>query len=690
MYLDELNERQLEVCKETEGYIRVIAGAGTGKTRVLVSRYLYLVKELGIDLDSILCLTFTRKACNEMLSRIRQELGEELELPYILTYHSFGSRFLKEEIGILNYSKSFRIFDERDTKKVLTKIYSDHGIKLDNFTLEEIRTLISKEKSKEEYIPRMMDRDFEEHILTVRKCLEDQIIDSYLLNQRKGRWLDFDDLIYYTHYILKNFEQIKFKWQDKFSYFEVDEAQDTSKIEYDILEMLSSHCKNLFVVGDPDQNIYEWRNSDNKILLNFSKVHKDCKTFILVDNYRSTKSILDASNKLISNNKNRVKKDLYALKEDGVKVEYFQCETEVEAGDKISKLIKESIDRKEDYKDNAILFRCSFYSMSLENVLRNQKIPYDIIGAPSFYELSEIQDVLSLIKIVIEEDDKSLLRMINRPTRKFGTKKAEYLLSLQLSEPLLVTLKMHRNDIEFVGTDIKEFLNAIENIQEHLDTWNVNKALNTLLEDTRYMEYIGGLKNPSHLENLNSFIYSIRSETNDSNITLKEYYLNNLKKREAESKSKNSVHLLTIHAAKGLEFKNVYVIGLDDPFFPHHKTLEERSKTGLEEERRLLYVAMTRAKDRLYLFSENDISGKNSHSRFIDEIFSKEEIYNQDEDDNEEIDEEDVKDEIDVKEEKVEKKDEKKQEDKVSDENQQTEVDVPSDISLWDLFNSKK
>lgn len=679
MYLDELNERQLEVCKETEGYIRVIAGAGTGKTRVLVSRYLYLVKELGIDPDSILCLTFTRKACNEMVNRIRTEISNDLELPYVLTYHSFGSRFLKEEIGILNYSKSFRIFDERDTKKVLTKIYADHSIKLDSFTLEEIRGLISKEKSKEEYIPRMMDRNFEEHILTKRKCLEDQIIDSYLLNQRKGRWLDFDDLIYYTHYILKNFEQIKYKWQDKFTYFEVDEAQDTSKVEYDILEMLSCHSKNLFVVGDPDQNIYEWRNSDNRILLDFDKRHPECKTFILVDNYRSTKNILNASNKLISNNKNRIKKDLFPLKENGDEVKFIQAETENEAGEKIVSLIKQSIERHEDYKDNAILFRCSFYSMTLENVLRNQKIPYDVIGAPSFYEMSEIQDILALIKIVVEEDDKSLLRMINRPTRRFGNKKVEYLLSMQEKESLLKTLKLHRNDIEFVGTEIKEFLDAIENIQDHINEWNVMKALNKLLEDTRYMEYIGNLKNPSHLENLNSFIYSIRSENNIESLTLKDYYLNNLKKKENESKSKNSVHLLTIHAAKGLEFKNVYIIGLDEPFFPHHKTLEERENTGLEEERRLLYVALTRAKERLYLFSENEISGKNNYSRFVDEIFDKQKVVTEENIiEQEHIDDEEIKDET------VELDDEEIIEEDVD------ESESSLDISLLDLFNLSK
>lgn len=622
-----LNERQLSAVKETEGYVRVIAGAGTGKTRVLVSRYLYLVTELGIDPDSILCLTFTRKARNEMIERIRNELGPDEELPYILTYHSFGSRFLKEEIKCIGYNSSFRIFDERDTYKVLNKLFDDHGMKLDNLAFEEMKDKITSIKRKEEYIPLMMDHQYEEHILLKRKSIYDDIVDCYLLNQRKGRWLDFDDLIFYSHYILKHHSDIREKWQNMFSYFEVDEAQDTSKIEYEILEMLSCRCKNLFVVGDPDQNIYEWRDSDNRILLDFDKTHTPCKTFILVDNYRSTKNILDVSNRLIANNKNRVKKNLYALKEEGDKVTFEAVDTEYDSARKIAKLIQESVDRKEDYKDNAVLFRCNFYSLTLEKVLKSENIPYEIVGAPSFFELVEIKDIISLIKIIVEEDDESLIRMINKPSRRFGKKKVEYLLSLQTDEPLLSTLKKHRNDIEFVGTDIQLFLDVIERIQINADKWNALKCINRLIEDSGYEDYLAKLKNPSHYENLKAFVNSVSEDIKDDNkIVLKDYYLKHLKRKEQEIENKNTVSLLTIHASKGLEFKNVYIVGLDEPFFPHYKTIEERKDSGLEEERRLLYVALTRAKERLYLFSEKEVSDKNGVSRFVNELFPDEDI----------------------------------------------------------------
>jgi DNA helicase II / ATP-dependent DNA helicase PcrA len=621
MDLNLLNERQLQAVKETEGYVRVIAGAGTGKTRVLVSRYLYLVSQLGIDPDSILCMTFTRKARNEMVNRIRTVLGKDMSLDYILTYHSFGSMFLREEIQSLGYSHSFRIFDEYDTRKIINKIFENHDQKLDSVSLEEMRNYITKIKKKEEYIPRMMNHDYEDHILTKTRTLDDVMVDEYLLAQRRGRWLDFDDLILFTHYILKTFDSIRERWQDRFCYFEVDEAQDTSLVEYEILEMLSRKSGNVFLVGDPDQNIYEWRDSSNQILLDYDKNHPGCKTFLLVDNYRSTSNILEASNRLIANNQNRVKKDLFALKEKGEEVHFEGIDEERLVALRVASLIEQSIQRGEDYRDNAILFRCNFYSLMLENVLREKKIPYEVIGAPSFYEQSEMQDILALVKIVIEEDDKSLLRMINKPSRKFGKKKVEYLLSLQGNQPFLETLKRHRNDIEFVGTEISSFLDVIEDAMRNLDTQNAYKTLTRLVEDSEYSDYLFKLKNTSHYENMMEFLTLVHNETTgEKEITLREYYLTTLKKKEEEAIEKNNVPLLTIHASKGLEFRNVYIVGMDEPFFPHYKTLEERKESGLEEERRLLYVAMTRAMERLYLFSDTD---EKKHSRFIGEIFSE-------------------------------------------------------------------
>lgn len=620
-----LNEEQQKAVEETEGYVRVIAGAGTGKTMVLVSRYLYLVETLGIDPETILCLTFTRKARFEMLDRIRERLGEDSPFSYVLTYHSFGSLFLKEEIRKISYPPSFRIYDEKDTRKVLEQIYDSYERDLDSFQLEEIRSRISEYKSDGKYITLMIERGNKDHILPQRRNFEKIVIDNYLISQRKGRWLDFDDLILYTDYILKNYPGIEEKWQNRFSYIEVDEAQDTTRAEYDILERLAGRNHNLFLVGDPDQNIYEWRNSDQRILLDFDKRHKDSKTFILKENYRSTPEILEAANRLISNNHERVEKELVTVKGHGLPVEMKFFDTQRQEADEIIKRIKESILRNENYSDNAVLFRCAFLSETLETRLREEQIPYKTAGTPSFYDLSEIKDTIALIKIVLEEDDASLIRMINRPTRHFSKKKTEYLLTLQGEEPLLTTLKKNRNDIEFTGSEIKEFLNQIETIQEHLDDWPVVKTLNHLVSDTGYLSYVSGLKNTSHLENLQSFLMNIRHESEVMNPqpTLKEYYLSTLKRRIEETREKNHVSLLTIHASKGLEFKNVYLIGLVEPFFPHYKAVDERNGLGLEEERRLLYVGMTRAKDRLFLSYEKGTGYQGKPSMFLKEIFQE-------------------------------------------------------------------
>lgn len=623
MYLNELNEKQLLAVKQTEGYVRVVAGAGTGKTRVLTSRFLYLVNELGIDSDSILCMTFTRKAMNEMKRRIKNVLGEDHSLKYVNTYHSFGSMFLKEEIPVLLYPKSFRIFDEDDQKKVIRKILEKYDTEYDPSLFDDIKDGIKKVKQDCKYIDRIMNRKYPDHVLEKVNTKFDIIIDEYLLAQRKNKWLDFDDLILFTYHILKNYPEIREKWQDRFSYVEVDEAQDTSKIENDIIEMLSDKCHNLFVVGDPDQNIYEWRDSDNRILLDFDKRHKGAMTFILNDNYRSTNEIIDASNNLIKNNKNRVEKDLISIKGKGQEVKYQSLENEEGVASDIIALLADSKERGETLKDNAILYRCQFQSMSLENVLKRNKIPYRVVGELSFYSLMEVKDAIALIKIYCFEDDQSFVRMVNRPSRKFGKKKLDLLLLLQKEESLFKTLKKYRNQEEFVDNEALSFVSTIDFIREHEAEWGLKKTVIHLFDDTGYSDYIFNMKNENRSENLKVLSNMIFEYAHDHpHATLKECYHALLEDNDEDFEDRDRLELMTIHSAKGLEFKNVYVVGLNDGILPHEKTLEERGDNGLEEERRLLYVAMTRAKDRLYLYSNVVGSfGDVKPSRFIKEIF---------------------------------------------------------------------
>lgn len=628
MYLKELNEKQLEATKAIDGYIRVIAGAGTGKTRVLTSRYLYLVKEMNIDTDNILCMTFTRKAMNEMKDRIRKELSDTCSLKYIQTYHSFGSLFLKEEIKVLGYLHGFKIYDEIDQKRILKDLYKKRDIELDDMLLQDIKDIIYREKKKEIYINRMYDHSYTNHILDNIRTLEETIIDEYLLRQRKDRWLDFSDLILYTHYILKNYEEIKEKWQSRFLYIEVDEAQDTSPIENDIIEILASKCKNLFVVGDPDQNIYEWRESDNKILLSFDKMHKNCKTFTLEKNYRSTSNIIEISNNLIKHNKKRIDKTLYTVKGKGKEVEHkTYYDSNIEAIELVKTIQKEK-EEGINYKEMAILYRCNYQSKDVENALKENSIPYHIIGGTSFYSLTEIKDLISLIKLYLFEDDESFIRMTNKPSRKFSKKKIEYLESIRGNNSLLKALSINRNDEEFSSSDVFYFVDLLKRIKDNEHEWGLAKVINNLYEESGYHDYLEGLKNKSHLENATAFIQDIREfALAHIEFTLEDYFHLYLENIDETRKDYDCVYLMTVHAAKGLEFNSVHVIGLNEMLFPHKHALETNDKDAIEEERRLLYVAITRAKENLYLYSENtghtNFTFSYAQSRFIKELFDK-------------------------------------------------------------------
>lgn len=628
MYLKELNERQLEATKTTDGYVRVIAGAGTGKTKVLTSRYLYLVKELNIDSDNILCMTFTRKAMNEMKDRIRKELSDTCSLKYVQTYHSFGSFFLREEIKVLGYIHGFKIYDEIDQKKVLKDLYLKKGIEIDDLQLQNIKDFIYLEKKKETYISRMYDHNYVNHILDEINSFEQNIIDEYLLRQRKDKWLDFSDLIFYTHFILKNYDEIKEKWQNRFLYVEVDEAQDTSPIENEIIEILSSKCKNLFVVGDPDQNIYEWRDSDNEILLSFDKIHKDSKTFTLEKNYRSTSNIIEISNNLIKHNKKRIEKTLYAVKGKGKEIEYQIYPNTIEEAQAIIEKIQKEKEEGISYKDMAILYRCNYQSRDVENVLKSNKIPYHIVGGVSFYSLTEIKDLISLIKLYLFEDDESFIRMINKPNRKFTKKKIEYLEKIRGNHSLLKALSMNRNDEEFSSCDVFYFIDQLERIRNSEQEWGLAKVINNLYLESGYKDYLEGLKNKSHLENVSAFINDILIfSVSHPTLSLKDYFQLNLENIDETRKDYDCLFLMTVHAAKGLEFNSVHVIGLNEMLFPHKHALEFIDDDMIEEERRLLYVAITRAKENLYLYSEETgyagFTISYVKSRFIDELFDK-------------------------------------------------------------------
>ena len=620
MDFDGLNEDQLEAVKETQGYVRVVAGAGSGKTKTLIARYLYLVREKNVPADRILCLTFTRKAAGEMRKRVKEEI-EDINLSSISTYHSFCSSFLREEIFNLGYLHGFRIYDEQDQKKVVGKIIDMKPADIDRAFLSSFQDMLFSYKIKETYIPRMMDRNLEDQIVEEDIDSNDlRYIEEYLESQRKGRWLDFNDLILYTHYLLTHDEEVASRWKNRFDYIEVDEAQDSSKPEYEIIEILASGCKNLFIVGDPDQNIYEWRRSSPSFLLDFDKVHKDCKTFVLTKNYRSGKDLLAASNNLIKNNKNRIPKELEAVKEESDKVTVVR-DTFQNCMNMILQEVSISLQKGNTFRDNAVFYRCRFMSQNVEDYLRQYHVPYQVIGDVSFYDTAVIKDVTALIELVLFDDDESFERMANKPRRRFGKKKLEYLESVQKEgESLFKTLTRHIEDEKLQDCEMYEFIDAITNARIKTDSgqWGASDAVNYIIKDTGYLDYVSNLKRMLNRDDLDQFLKSVDDFSNHTDEdTLLNYYQSHL--NEDEERSRDCIQLMTIHASKGLEFSNVYVIDCNEDSLPY-KRADERGESGLEEERRLFYVAMTRTKEKLFLFNCLGNTQNDKPSSYIEEI----------------------------------------------------------------------
>lgn len=616
-----LNAQQQSIVKEAKGYIRVIAGAGSGKTRILTSRFINLVKEYHVDPARILCMTFTRKAAEVIRQRIKEEINDISSFS-LSTFHSFGNLFLKEEINALGYPKNFKIYDEYNQRRIIAKIEKAPIKSISRNDMNRINNHILDAKLKIRYAERMMSHKYENHILTAADNIPDyQKIDAYLLYQRKGKWLDFDDLILFTEFLLKTNKEILARWQERFDYLEIDEAQDLSKPEMEIIELLSKKSGNLLIVGDPDQNIYQWRKSSNDFLLNFDKVHKSCQTFFMTINYRSGIDIISCSNNLIRYNKKRLDKELIPFKKTNNPVmiksfSFSQCT------DDIISAIKKSIEAGEHYSDNAVFYRCHFMSQDIENSLKAGNIPYQVLGSTSFYETSEIVDVISLIKLAVDEDDPSFIRMINKPPKGFGAKKLEYLVSIQKDESLYKTLNRHICDDKFEKTNAFEFMEAMNNIKARIKSgeWNASESVRHLLLDTGYLGYVTSKNNKEGLDDIGQFSKNVEEYQNSNkekglNEYLKEYLAPLLEKDQ----SPDSVQLMTVHAAKGLEFKNVYIIDANRDCFPYKRALEEE-QDGLEAERRLFYVAMTRAKDSLTIYNTLGNTNNDSPSPFIREL----------------------------------------------------------------------
>ena len=633
-----LNEQQRQAVLETEGYVRVVAGAGSGKTRALTARYAYLVEELGISPANILCLTFTNKAAREMKIRLRRLLGDGIDTSFVSTLHAFCTRVLREDIGRLFYPESFVVLDNADQKSILEEIYEELGIKMDTATFEFMIDKIKYEKNLLDYMDYMAVPGNEISGAAPRN-LEQKIIFRYMEKQKKYFGLDFFDLINFTIYLFKGHFEILEKWQDRMHYVMVDEFQDITMKEFKLIRHLTEEHQNFFVVGDPDQNIYEWRGSKMEVLIDFEEnlrkyfeeqsgtyfpgqkqrtLTGGFKTIVMSMNYRSTPEILAASNDLIAKNGNRIEKELYTASPGGAPVEHFHGKNDADEIKHIVGRINARINEGGKYSDIAVLYRSAFVSRFVEQGFLKHNVPYTVYGGVGFYERREIKDVLSYMRLVAHGDDLSFMRVVNVPRRRFGRNKVAYLRgkAAESGATLYETLKAHAEDPFLRDANMRRFVRVIEEAREAADSMQVSELLQKLLIDTDYEKYIRESGEMDRLDNVSELVRSIVALENDYGepLTLSVFLQDVSLQREVEEEKPDCVRIMTAHTAKGLEFDTVIIAGMSEKTFPSARALEERREDALEEERRLAYVAMTRAKKRLFM-TESEGFGFRGYSR---------------------------------------------------------------------------
>lgn len=617
-YLSQLNPAQREAVTTTEGYIRVVAGAGSGKTKTLTARYLYLVDVLGISTANILCVTFTNKAAAEMKKRIRQQLPDQ-DLARITTFHGFCVSLLKEDCHVVGYPKTFLIMDEEDKKAMLSTVFEDLGITGRDITIQEAVDHIGWRKGGRGYVKTLIDPDLNHLLELVQSAstLKDKILYRYFYEQRKCFALDFDDLVYFALYILNHSKEAREKWQQRLEYVMVDEFQDIDKDQYSLADILSGYHKNLFVVGDPDQTIYSWRGADVKFILEFPSRHPGAKTIYLNENYRSAPQILAASNALIEKNRERLPKRLTAVREGTRKPLYFHAKTGALEADWVTANMRALHEGEEavSYSDMAVLYRAHYVSRALEESLFKNKIPYVLYSGVEFYKRKEIKDVLSYLRMVYNPDDISFLRTVNEPRRGVGRTRIAVLkaYAAQHGGTLYDALLANLETDSFRRSRARDYARLIEKYRAIFETMDLTDLLAGILQDSGYESALRLSGEEERLDNLAELKQAIFDFTRKAgeDVTLGNYLDHAALFTNMDTGEKaQAVKLMTIHSAKGLEFPVVFVCGLSEGIFPGKRA---NTREKLEEERRLCYVAFTRAKDRLFL---SDAAGQSYDGSF--------------------------------------------------------------------------
>ncbi|MDT2601999.1 DNA helicase PcrA [Enterococcus hulanensis] len=633
-----LNPKQKEAVLHTEGPLLIMAGAGSGKTRVLTHRIAYLIEEKNVNPWNILAITFTNKAAREMKERVNSILGQGGEDVWVSTFHSMCVRILRRDVDAIGYDRNFTILDGSDQLTLMKRILKELNIDPKKYDPRSILGAISNAKNElltpETYAERQ--GSFFEEI--VARCY-----DAYQKALRNNQSMDFDDLIMNTIRLFEENEKVLTYYQNKFHYLHVDEYQDTNHAQYTLVNMLAARFRNLCVVGDADQSIYGWRGADMQNILDFEKDYNDATVILLEQNYRSTKSILDAANQVIKNNSNRRDKSLWTDNQAGEQITYYRADSERDEAQFIVSKIKEEIQsNNRSYNDFAVLYRTNAQSRVIEDTLVKSNVPYTMVGGHKFYDRKEIKDIIAYLNIINNpRDGVSFERVINTPKRGIGAASVEKLRSFAALHDWSMVEAAQNIDLANIsgkaGRMIGEFGTMITQFQEMVTYLPVTDLVDQVLERTGYLDELKNqrtLEAESRLENLEEFRtvtqeFDKRNEAQDEEEAPEEklaVFLNDLalvSDLDDYQEESAQVTLMTLHAAKGLEFPIVFLIGMEEKIFPLSRSLMEEAE--LEEERRLAYVGITRAEESLYLTNafSRTLYGKtqyNQPSRFVAEI----------------------------------------------------------------------
>ena len=637
MNLDTLNPAQREAVEKTEVPVLILAGAGSGKTRVLTTRIGHLIEDKGVQPANILAITFTNKAANEMRERVEETLESDASDMWISTFHSCCVRILRKDINRIGYNRSFVIYDSADQVTLVKDCLKELNLNDKVFEPKMIISTISGAKDKL-YDPKQFKA------MHMNDNRMSKIADVYALYQdrlKRNSALDFDDLIFKTVELLKSDKEVLDYYRNRFKYIMVDEYQDTSKAQYELIKILAKEHQNICVVGDDDQSIYGWRGADIRNILEFEKDYDDVHVVKLEQNYRSTQIILDAANTVISNNIERKRKRLWSEKKDGELIKIQVAQDEIEESDFVADMIsKISREQNRSYKDFAVLYRANAQSRSVEDALNRSQIPYNIYGGTKFYERKEIKDLIAYLRVIQNpQDDISIKRIINVPRRGIGLRTIEKIedrasLKQESIYSVLIDIETNSEISTKARNSISEFVdNVIGTLRTMREVYPVSKLIEKVIESIDYYGYIDELykgdkeEAEERKDNVKEFIsVAMEFEQNSEEKDLETFLTGvALTSESSEEEEIDKVSLMTIHTSKGLEFPVVFIVGMEDGLFPIARAVRSMSDSEIEEERRLCYVGITRAKEILYLTltQKRTLYGKTNPSiasRFMEEL----------------------------------------------------------------------